>query len=692
MLTCSSKPGTPLICEGFRWVSGPSSDSLDLERRCGPRIRLSDTIGVLGPVSRNSVVRRTDNHHEKLCPNRVGTANLVSFLGAGVMVGVKQVLRSQFVGGRAQGLIGALATAIVFSPFLTSGFEVHHQGLMLASAIGIRDGFGVHTEVFSQYGPFVPFTQALFLLLPFSPGVNLNLWALTCFSLTTYFLTKLPYVMPRSWHVPKTIGFFASAIWVLLSTTFTNGYLWSWSSVMGSLIVVAAAYLLLRAIRGAGASSIRSRKRSLFVAGLLYGILPFVRLEVGLSTWLALALLALVPALRNAIFGEQARAVIGGMLTAILVATGFLFATSAARGFFTQSIIVPVTAGVGGSQTFLYFFSELSGAFGGFLPRTIPLLLLVCVSGIMLRFRRPGPVASAALALLQSAFLVLALVYASGLQDPALALVMPTGSPQASGIGLLASAAVTDLIFFALLLAFTLPLLAWVLTYFGETRKLDDRQLANGLIALFLLSLGGLSQVFPLADANHAWWGLPLALFVMLWSGSRFARVIALRALVLLPALALMGLVSVLASSDSLSKANFLAPTDSIISGMTVSPPVGQFIVDSHELIGQTLGPSERALYATVDGLVAVVDGSFRPDNVVFVSWAAQRNVDFEDMAPNQKLVIDFPSLSYYGADNFGAFARDTGLTLMRCSTTSYWEQWDPSEPYLCVFEKRGRL
>lgn len=68
-----------------------------------------------------------------------------------------------------------LAFFLVQIPFARFAFDSHHDGYMLAAAIGVRDGGVIHRDVFTLYGPVTPLVQATWLLLPMDPHLRSEL-------------------------------------------------------------------------------------------------------------------------------------------------------------------------------------------------------------------------------------------------------------------------------------------------------------------------------------------------------------------------------------------------------------------------------------------------------------------------------------------------------------------------------------
>ena len=67
------------------------------------------------------------------------------------------------LGGLPASLAVSAVAFVSALPFARLDFDPHHDGVMVATAVAIRDGAIVHRDVFAQYGPVAPLLQALAL-------------------------------------------------------------------------------------------------------------------------------------------------------------------------------------------------------------------------------------------------------------------------------------------------------------------------------------------------------------------------------------------------------------------------------------------------------------------------------------------------------------------------------------------------
>ena len=91
-------------------------------------------------------------------------------------------------------------------PFARIAFDSHHDGYMLAAAIGVKDGGVIHRDVVSQYGPITTLLHSVALLLPFGPALALRLFTAFQLAVTAALIADLGRVAPKGWplRLPNT--------------------------------------------------------------------------------------------------------------------------------------------------------------------------------------------------------------------------------------------------------------------------------------------------------------------------------------------------------------------------------------------------------------------------------------------------------------------------------------------------------
>ena len=585
----------------------------------------------------------------------------------------------------------ALTAALIHYPFVLSGFEIHHQGLMLASAIGVQEGGVVHSEIFSQYGPVVPLSQAAFQFLPFSPAINLALWAVACIAGISYTLTLFSFRVPAAWRMPKYAGATATAIWLSLSITFIEGRLWSWPSLLATLVSISSAYLLVAGM-GVSSETGRSRQnRTLLIAGFGFGLLPFIRLDVGLATWAVLLVFAAIPSWRKQIAFAKKKPLLTGFLMSTTGTVASLLSTGGLLGFVSQSVVVPVAAGFGRDHTFSYFVSEISQGFGSLFPRVIPLLIAATLAGLLLGLRPKHQMFRFLVRGFQSLLLFLATVFAAGLQDwlLGLTLALARGTPLDGHSAGITGATIENLLTLCLFIGLTFPVIGLLRVSSKARNRMSPKGVGATVLMVYLIALANMAQFFPLADTRHLWWGLPLLLLMGIWGTATVAHTSNLHNFLWLPSLAIVILVGSINAVNALALSTVTSSPGSIVEGVKTTREVASFLASTSQLLSDHLEPTERAFFATVDGVVAVADGQFRADNLVFVSWGNQEPSQITGSNGSGKVVVDAPSLAVYEAKSFQHLAAKYNLQVLDCSNDSYQATWDNSAPYICILERR---
>ncbi len=161
---------------------------------------------------------------------------------------------------------GALVFA-VFAPFAPLGVDIHHDGLVLKTAMDVAAGQMVFRETFSQYGMLAPLLQAAFLRLTAADLYHLKLLEVIAYAVTGGLL----YLLARRF-APRGVAAVAVLAWLPFAYFYNGAWtMHAWSSGLalpfqvGAMVVVSSPTM-----RGRG-----------FVAGALAGGAFLCRAPVG---------------------------------------------------------------------------------------------------------------------------------------------------------------------------------------------------------------------------------------------------------------------------------------------------------------------------------------------------------------------------------------------------------------------------
>ena len=572
-------------------------------------------------------------------------------------------------------ITGGFAVAFNY-PLVTAGFDAHHQGLMLASAMGVTEGLALHGEVFSQYGPITTWSQAIFLSLsPTSPAIALNLWSLSIIALSAIGLTLLSAASRRNLRITPESAFLGAIAWVLLSPEFALGEILAWSSLLAALVGI---FLTLFAISGLGGGpSNPGGNTAWFAAGCLVGLMPFIRLNVGAV--LAVLLLAWVVAaltLKWVKVSQVGWAVMGGTLPIASVAA-VLGITRSLEQYWFQSVIGPLSWAQGG-PSFSKFFEEVGEDVYSLAPRALPFMLAAFAAAAIL-----GPRAAKAreiwlLWIIGTGLLSLGLMYATGLHT-----VLGRANLMTGGPFILPSNALSDALFFFVFLGIILTAVLGLL----RTKKAFERLSAPPLAAASLIIVVAASLLFqywPTLADRQLWWGAPILMVLLFHSTERVLKVSILRFWAV--PIAILALVSVVTLNGGSADKSSLGPPESPFGGLRMEDETLAYFEGTGDLYAKTLEPGERVFISVIQGSDVIADGTYRASNSIFSSWAQNSNVRSHLLSWEEKSVVDALSLEKLGVRTFSDLETSYNLKSLGCSSVAYTSGWPTDTPYLCVF------
>ena len=489
-------------------------------------------------------------------------------------------------------------------PFARISFDSHHDGYMLAAAIGVKDGGVIHRGVMSQYGPTTTLLQSFALLAPLGPALTLRLLTALQLSLTASLVADLGRVAPPHWRFRLRNTTAAALVWILLSDAWRGVAILPWSSVSASTLLALSTWLITRGSRQLLFAKRLEARIHFVLAGCFVGLSGFTRINVGVAAILASLLLALIPRVRRSTERPHIHAFVLGLIASILTAVLLLTAAGALREFVQQAVLDP--------QRFAPQLVNdwkpipwLVDTFGKFSP----LALLIGIAVHLLKSQRTG--------LRTIAYIMLSLASLWLLSNPR------PGQTRFDTFsnGFLRTSDPAWIATNALLLAFVgsvLGCLSLLVVHLVTQTGSED----GGAISIAaVVALAGLIQVYPTYDSRHIWWGIPIALgltFNVIGVGllSRSHRVLALFLLVipLVPSV-------VQSARSTLSVPRIPYGSENVLDGMLgTSKEVEDFERKSAFVLGR-VGPRD-SVFLTADGDLSVIAGEFRSADPYFVDWA----------------------------------------------------------------------
>ena len=510
---------------------------------------------------------------------------------------------------------GAVAAALLafgsflfMWPFARLDFDRHHDGYMLAQAIAVHQGASIHADVFAQYGPVTPWLQSLALFLPMGPGLALRTINVVVIACTIFFLADMGRKRPSDWPVTRAVGWWAAVSWIVLSDVWMGIPMLPWSSTVAAMLSVMTLYFLTRSFWFAEVGYSTRASAMAFAAGVSVGLMPFTRLNVGLSA-LVVCLIALALIIYVERGARRTRAIIfmGGTLLSFLIVVVILAHANSLADFYYQSIKWPLTWGRNATQD----WKTRENLTRIFTIQALPAALVIIVLILQIRTRSVQRGWSPTKSGVMLFTVLVGLVIAFWENWP-----------------LTAFAPNSDYIYFFMVLSVIVAVLTCIIVTF---KLLSGDKSLEQLVPWFLLgglALSGLSQIVPTWDPRHVWWGIPvglLLLFSIVYSTSNLNKLSGNP--LTIPLLLVTGM-AVLSGSVYWGSQRVEGQPGTVIEGMLVTKIEFNQINQDTEFLRRYLLGYESIVYLVDDGDLSVLDGRYRSADPYFVDWGGFPSVE----------------------------------------------------------------
>jgi hypothetical protein len=140
-------------------------------------------------------------------------------------------------------LAAAVVPAVAFAPFMPIDVDVHHDGLMLKTALDVHSGQVLFRDTFTQYGALTTYVHvvALWLLGP-------HLLALKEATLVAYALAAVALTAVWARLLPLSLVVASLLVWVLMASFYSSVWTFQpWASVIALACQAASIYAFVRA-------------------------------------------------------------------------------------------------------------------------------------------------------------------------------------------------------------------------------------------------------------------------------------------------------------------------------------------------------------------------------------------------------------------------------------------------------------
>lgn len=557
--------------------------------------------------------------------------------------------------------IAGLGAFALLVPFARLDFDPHHDGYVLAAAIGVHEGLHVHSDIFAQYGPVLPWLQGAALFLPFGPALDLRLLNAALLAVSVFLLADLGRVTPTSWPITKRTGWWAAVAWFLLSDIWLYSPMLPWSSTVAIVLTLLMLGLVGRGIRRRDLHDQAWARFDFFAAGALCPVLFFTRINV--ASALLLGILALAIVAHKSLWrhrGLLISASVGGVVAAGVI-TGVMYIQGALPEYAKQAILYPFGyhVGVQASSSVLYPYLWA-------LIQQLPAVFLIAVTVLFVR-RSP----SKSLRIVFGVFtgcLVVAYENRRVLVEPSMdgwwsRLTSPNEiflSGTQPNFGYL-------YLVVALSLASCLALAVAALVGWNSLGGVPPGWIRWGF--LIILALAGLSQTVPTWDARHVWWGIPLGVLLISATMQIFLKEAPSEASPLNIPLFAVALMACFSGWNYHHVARVETTSVYLVQGMRINADLSDRLKRELDLQREFIPTDSNVLYLHPDGYASVIDGSWRSEDRSFVSWGPLTSLT-DRLANADVLVVQIGSLHQW-KDQISA----SGFRLRASSPESaiYW-------------------
>ena len=518
------------------------------------------------------------------------------------------------------------AAFVILLPFSRLDPDLHHDGLMSTGAIAIRDGLIPHRDFFAQYGPVVPIVQSipLFFGLPGVFGIRLLNAALIAGSIGL--LIDLPRIAPSSAGINRRAAVLASFTWLILADVFSGVPMLPWTSVLATFQVVLTIWLLLRSVESSDQVT-TFRPTFLVLAGLVTSSIFFTRITVGAVFVIMTVIVALALMIRKGTtdVSRAGKIFLSAVIGGFLVSLSMLILTGAISSWFEQSIAWPSRWRHSANQNYRPTDVILSSTSNVFLE--VALLILIgalwglhrttrCERDANDRFEWLLTITTTILGLW-----LLVRIYGSPTRTPGLFFAAVELGVDANSRGR------QNLTFlFTLVVSGVFVSTLIVMMSVGKNRVRDIRVEPWGMLLVAIGALATTSQIWPVPDSRHIWWGALLPIFVILSFLTRNPRSLRFDRIVLVAPLIFASMVSYGNGKKYLDLPRTEFKEQSSLDSMLVGYGVTGIqdvsrIRRTIELLKNLKTEYETAVFLVEDGFWAGFDGSFFSGDSSYVNW-----------------------------------------------------------------------
>ena len=515
---------------------------------------------------------------------------------------------------------------MVYLLFSRLDFDQHHDGLMMTGAIASRDGLRAHSQYHAQYGPVTPWLQGIAASLTDRVAVAIRVLNAALLALTVYSLAEFGRLRPQSVPISRSAGLCAALIWFTTSDVFGWVPMFPWSSSVSLCLTTWLVLALIRAVYYHDKGNAARSKLWMTIAVLCAALLPFTRINVGIGTLLIAVVLSVVVIAVSSEYRSLARFFLSRLTLSVGLLLGYLIILGSLKSWWHQSILEPWS-----SQDEMIRTYEPLGRYENSI-RSMAVGMIIIMSGyfcgwILWKCNRFSVVIKYVSTILLTLGLNTFLYCYLFLQDHKV-LAISGAITKNNPYDNVNQKSFNFLIYLAWFALFAAMVVAVFVVIFVMLRKMIlDEAFWWILLAGFVVA--GLTQIWPIPDTRHYWWGLPfgIVLLVTLWEKMIQAKPPLLRALnpFVLSTIGAM-FIAIPSANGYLNLPRAQVPAGSPVEGMLLSSDywgndTAIMLNEDLELISRYALSNKRVLYLTKDGHYASMLGRFNSVDARYVTW-----------------------------------------------------------------------
>jgi hypothetical protein len=505
-------------------------------------------------------------------------------------------------------------TFAILSPFTSLDFDKHHDGYILGTAIGIDSGLAQFKEVFSQYGPISPVLNSLVVSLSDQPMLNIRFLNIFLISLTSaLFVNTLKYISLKQNYF-RVAAYLTPVIWILTFDSIYGNAMLPWNSTLFALNQVLVLNIILSLTRNMNKQNWEQKIFLPLLLGILTAFSIFIRINTGLLMSFGIVTISILIYFRfkSGIVRNKIKIFYLSFFITFTMLNLTLVSNSSWNDYFEQAIALPRSLML--SEFILGVWNPIT-VIKSYIVDSLPFLTFIFVYffgnkkilklNVLNREKRfiSGVYSIAIIFLFGKDFLVK--VYQQTYTDIQMSSILLSR-------------------IFVLFLGIAVYLLITSLRKAIKKLKNSERETDTLLVDLFLivLAFSGIAQMYPTTDVRHIWWGIPIAIFLIIKVLTKYLdrRQTSFVLQVFSPILILVLFTALISGQNTLKYKREVIDFGAL-KNMKVSEEHFLILKQENDFLQRNISLVKGARFKCRDGYYAVFNSAYNSGTKWFVDW-----------------------------------------------------------------------